>query len=275
MYKKQSILTQTVQQNRISLVPSLVPLLAALIVSIVTASLGAWQLRRADEKRDLASVRTQAEIGSAIALSGTESDFASLSSRKISVRGKFENDKTVFIDNRGYQGKAGVHVVTPFLIEGSNQRIAVLRGWSARDLQDRAKLPTIPALYDTIEISGLAQATLGKSFDLAKLGYVDPAQMAVPAATEHLWQQFDPKPYAQWLGTPMLPILLRQFSATNDGLVRDWARPADEVAKHQGYAVQWFALSGVTIVLWFYLVVIRPRRLLRMQATEQTARQAL
>jgi surfeit locus 1 family protein len=271
MLKKQSILTQTVQQSRLSLVP----LLAAIVIALVTASLGAWQLRRADEKRNLAQIRNQAETGTAVVLTGTEPDFGVLSARKIAVRGKFENDRTIFIDNRGYQGKAGVHVVTPFLIEGSNQRVAVLRGWSPRDAQNRAKLPNVPTLYNTVEISGLAQATLGKSFDLAKLGYVDPAQMTVPASTEHLWQQFDPIPYAQWLGTPLLPIILRQFSPTNDGLIRDWARPADEVAKHHGYAVQWFALSGVTVVLWFYFAVIRPRRLLRLEASERAAKQAL
>jgi surfeit locus 1 family protein len=251
MLKKQSILTQTARQNKIAVVP----LVAALVVAITTAMLGSW--------------RNQAEAGVPVKISGTSTDVSALASKKISVRGTFENDRTVYIDNRSYQGKAGLHVVTPLLIEGSNQRIAVLRGWVERNAQDRNRLPDIPALYDTLEISGLAQSTLGKSLDLAHLSYVDPAQMAVPASTERLWPQFDPKPYGKWLGADVLPITLRQFSNTNDGLIRDWSRPTDEVAKHHGYAVQWFALSGLTVVLWFYYVVIRPRRLMRLQASER------
>jgi surfeit locus 1 family protein len=265
MLKKTPILTQAVQGKSLALIP----MLAAIVIAVTAAALGGWQLRRADEKRDLAQTRALAETGTAIALTGTETNFGVLASRKVAVRGKFENDKTVFIDNRGYQGKAGLHVITPFVIEGSRQRVAVLRGWVPRDTQDRNALPTVPDLFNTLDISGLAQPTLGKSFDLARLGYVDPADMPVPEQTQRLWSQFDPKPYSQWLGAPVLPIILRQFSATNDGLVRDWARPADEVAKHHGYAVQWFALSGLTVVLWFYFVIIRPRRLMRLQATQR------
>ncbi len=265
MLKKQFILTQTAQQKRYSLIP----LITAVIVSLTAASLGAWQLRRADEKRVLAQVRSEAQTGQAINMTGADTHWGAMASKKISVRGKFENERTIYIDNRGYQGKAGFHVVTPLVLEGSNQRLAVLRGWVERNLQDRNKLPSLPEIANTIEVNGLVQGTLGKSFDLEKLGYADPAEMKVPEQTQRLWQQFDPKPYGQWVGASMLPVILRQFSATDDGLVRDWARPADEVAKHHGYAVQWFALSGLAVVLWFYFSVIRPRRFMRLEAAQR------
>jgi surfeit locus 1 family protein len=43
-------------------------------------------------------------------------------------------------------------------------------------------------------------------------------------------------------------------------LLRDWPKPATDVHKHYGYAFQWFALSALTVILYVWFQVLRPRR---------------
>ena len=45
-----------------------------------------------------------------------------------------------------------------------------------------------------------------------------------------------------------------------DGLARDWPAPAADVHKHYGYAFQWFSLSALTVILYVWFQVLRPRR---------------
>jgi surfeit locus 1 family protein len=255
------------------------PTLAALLVLIATFMLGSWQVRRAAEKQAVADQRELSDrkaplvykpLGKAASGTATTTHLAQLENQRITVRGVFEPERSVFIDNRTYKGQAGFHVVTPFRLDNNLnasqplavvQRIAVLRGWIAADIKDRNALPALKLLPEgSVEITGLAQQNLGKVFDLTSLRSADPSLMVVPSASTRLWQQFDLKPYRQWLGDELEPILLRQFSALDDGLVRDWPQPASGISKHQGYAFQWFCLSALTAGLWVYFVLIRPSR---------------
>jgi surfeit locus 1 family protein len=45
-----------------------------------------------------------------------------------------------------------------------------------------------------------------------------------------------------------------------DGLQRDWTPLDSGVAKHYGYAFQWFALCGLIMVLYAWFQFIAPRR---------------
>jgi len=43
------------------------------------------------------------------------------------VAGKYISEKQIFIDNKIYQGKTGVHVMTPFKLQSSEYSILVKR----------------------------------------------------------------------------------------------------------------------------------------------------
>ncbi len=54
--------------------------------------------------------------------------------------------------------------------------------------------------------------------------------------------------------------MIEQHSALEDGLVRDWP-PADAgVAMHESYALQWYSLAALSIVLLFGLNFRREKR---------------
>ena len=254
---------------------SIIPTLAAVLVTVLTLSLGSWQLRRADEKTQLAQVRDSAASAAPITIGPQIAKAQLLDNKRVVATGVFELERSVFIDNRTHNGRAGFHVVTPLRIDGMDggkssgnssstssstsdgtiTRIAVLRGWVPRNIQDRNQLPSLKPIDGSVTITGLAQISLGKAFDLTQLKSIDPAQMIVPNSSQRIWQQFAVEPYAKWLGgpSPLQPVLIRQLVNIDDGLIRDWPQPANDVNKHLGYAFQWFGLSALTVFLWgFY-----------------------
>jgi surfeit locus 1 family protein len=42
---------------------------------------------------------------------------------------------------------------------------------------------------------------------------------------------------------PLAAFVVQQTSASDDRLVRRWARPVAGVDRHRGYAFQWYALA--------------------------------
>jgi surfeit locus 1 family protein len=237
-----------------------IPALAALVVIVVTASLGNWQLRRADEKSAILKAREDAARSTPMQLQAADLANlvpAQLAQKPLQLNGVFETERSVFIDNRSLNGKAGFHVVTPIKIDGTEQRVAVLRGWVARDIRDVTQVPVLQPTA-TVQVIGVVETNLGRQFDLKTLSNIDPSQMPVPAKTQKIWTQFDPKPYAQWSGLAIAPIIVRQTSALEDGLVRQWTVKADDVSKHHGYAAQWFAMSATTLLLWLYFGLVKP-----------------
>lgn len=225
---------------------ALIPALAAVVVILLTAALGRWQLQRADEKARAASQREAALAQAPVQLTPGLRP-AGLEGALLDVRGTWVADKTIFLDNRTRKGVAGFHVVTPLRLEALEGRdvmhVLVLRGWVARDVIDRTRLPSITTPEVPVRLEGLGLQTLAQPMRLARGSDVDPD-------TPRIWQHLDPDHYAKWSGLALHPLMVRQLSDTNDALMRDWTLPGSGEDKHRAYAFQWFAMSAVTALLW-------------------------
>jgi cytochrome oxidase assembly protein ShyY1 len=226
--------------------------LAAAVVVATTASLGAWQLRRADEKAALQAGRDAALAQPPIDLAAAPSGAGALDGRRVTVEGTFDAGRTVFLDNRTHSGVAGFHVLAPLRIAGTDRTVMVLRGWIARDVADRTRLPPLRTPDGPVRIEGLALAELPQPMLLASGGEGE--------AGGRILQRYDAGAYARWSGLEPLPIVVRQLSEAPDGLVRDWVQPGAGVDKHLGYAFQWFAMSAVAAGLWLWFGVLSGRR---------------
>ena len=240
--------------------PALIPTAAAAVVIAITVSLGNWQLRRAHEKAALQARRDAAMAAPAVTLGAAVVDPAALDGRRLSVEGTFDAARTVFLDNRTRNGVAGFHVLSPLRIapatadDVSARHVLVLRGWIARDAADPRRIPALRTPTGPVGIEGLALADLRQPIVLgggdAALGNSSP-----------IWQHFEAGTYARWSGLTLQPILVRQTSALDDGLERDWVQPGGGVEKHRAYAFQWYAMATATAGLWLWLGVLRrPRR---------------
>lgn len=171
--------------------------------------------------------------------------------RRVQVRGSFVPERTVFIDNRTRKGVAGFHVVTPVRIEDSQVHVLVLRGWVARDPRERTRLPRVPTPDGPVEVEGLGQATIAQVLELQ--------QAPVPGPGDRLWQNLDFDRFRAWSGLTVLPLMIRETGAREDGLVRELPPVGDDVAKHRGYAFQWYAMAVASLGIWVFLTFFRRR----------------
>jgi cytochrome oxidase assembly protein ShyY1 len=234
-----------------------VPTIAAAAAIVTTVALGQWQLQRARDKAEQQRERAEALARAPIPIGPSDRDSSALDGRRVRVEGRFVADRTVFLDNRTRQGVAGFHVVTPVRLEhaaanGADAHVLVLRGWIARDPRERTRAPPLVTPPGRVTIDGLALADLPQP---VVLGPVEPE-----GAAAAIWQRLDLDVFRRWSNLDLLPVVVRQTSALDDGLARDWAEPGSAVDRHRGYAFQWFALAAAVAAAWLWFVVLRPRR---------------
>lgn len=224
--------------------------IAALIVAVagfaLTISLGNWQSRRGDAKEslqaewDAAQRQAPVDVASPAAL---ESVAAALP-RRVRLRGAFVPSATVYLDNRLRQGVAGFDLVTPLAIGDGLPLVLVDRGWIARDMHDRARMPAAPAPEGDVVIEGLAVARLAQLLELGGR-----QEERIPG----IWQNLDFGTFERVHGKSVARFVVQQTSDVPDGLRRDRPRPAAGVEKHRGYALQWYSLAALIagLTVWF------------------------
>jgi cytochrome oxidase assembly protein ShyY1 len=227
-----------------------IPFVAALVVAAIGISLGQWQTRRAQEKEAIEAKMTARETATPTSMGAEPVNLDELEYRRVLVRGEFVRDWPLYLDNRPYQGKAGLYVLMPFKIAGSHMHVLVARGWIARNPVDRTRLPPIETPAGTVELEAFVQRGTGH---VLQLGSAEPLR---PGA---IVQNVEVADVAQAAKLSMQLCILEQSSDTQDRLVRDWPRPSAGVEKHRGYAFQWYALAA-TAILFFVVTGFRRGR---------------
>ena len=236
--------------NRASVV-----LAAACLVVAGTARLGVWQLDRAAQKVALQSaIDTRRDLPPlpSEALASTEEALQEQVHRQVTLRGRWQREHTLFLENRQMAGQPGFFVLTPFtLVDGST--LIVQRGWIPRDPDDRARVRAPPLSDDEAVVTGRIAPPPSRLFEF------DGAGSGV------VRQNLELASFSREIGLKLRPLSVLQLSEDPDlgggpALLRDWPRPATDVHKHYGYAFQWFALSALTVILYVWFQVLRPRR---------------
>ncbi len=239
--------------GRLSMRRALV-LVAAVLLAALTARLGLWQLDRAAQKEHLqASIDSRRDLpvlpASALALA--PGDAESQHHRRIELRGQWLPEQTVFLENRQMQGRPGFFVLTPLgLPDGS--AVIVQRGWLPRDPVDRTRVsaPTPPG--GEVTVRGRIAPPPARLYDFDG------------GASGAIRQNLHLQGFAIETGLRLRPLSVLESAAPRadpgDGLARDWPAPAATVHKHYGYAFQWFSLSALTVILYVWFQVLRPRR---------------
>jgi surfeit locus 1 family protein len=231
----------------------LIVLLAAVAGVLATARLGLWQLDRAAQKREWdSSLHERGTLAPIRAdeLARNDKQMASQLHRRIELRGRWMAANTVFLDNRPMNGRAGFIMTTPLLI-GPGDAVLIQRGWIARDAADPRLLPPLPTATGDVSVTGRIAWPPSHMVELA------------PSASGSIRQNLELGAYGREIGVPLRPLSVLQDAdpGRNDGLLHQWPSPASDVAKHNGYAFQWFALSVLIagLYVWFQLIVTRRR----------------
>lgn len=197
-----------------------------------TVLLGEWQLRRAAQKIAIEQSWDAAHRAAPLELRGAAglNAVAQQLPRRVRLRGVFEHEHTVWLDNRALEGRAGFLVVTPLRLQ-DGQRILINRGWAPRDPSDRTRLAPIGRPAGLVEIEGMAVAGVPRVYQLGE-GEAGPIR-----------QNLDIESLRTALGAPVASFVVEQSSSLDDALDRRRHSPMSDVDRHRGYAFQWFALA--------------------------------
>lgn len=214
------------------------------VLVAVFISLGHWQWRKYEIKTQLQAELDARSHAAVVAMPTTSTDAESLRYRHVSLRGEFETERQILIDNRVHREQAGYHVVTPLRLAGSDMRVLVNRGWIPADA-NHSVVPEVAAPTGVVELTGIATVPGSRFFTLA------------PTATgwQPVWQNLDLGAYAAAVSWPVQPVVVQLDADAPHGFAREWPRPDERADMHRSYALQWFgfALSSIGIWLWFVL----------------------
>jgi surfeit locus 1 family protein len=260
--------------------------LAAVLAMAATAWLGAWQLRRAATKEaltqsilDKSSQEVLVDIAQAainIGANGTASTptIAPLLQRRVNIQGRWLHDHTVFLDNRYMDDRVGFYVVTPLqlLQAPTNTVVWVQRGWVPRNALDRNALPQLPQEQGAVAVQGRLVESVSRVY---ALGDETSARASLAARASWIWQNLPQTslgntvtvlPFAVLQTAPETMAASPNLAANTttaspaSHLRREWPAPDSGVARHYGYAFQWFAMCTGIACLFIWFQLIAPRR---------------
>lgn len=165
--------------------------------------------------------------------------------RRLQITGKFIDKYQIYIDNKIHQDRVGYYVVTPMQIGHSDQYVLVNRGWVPMG-KTRADLPKINTPGNTVTITGIAKY---HTKDVVSFGEGNRSNKGWPAVVRWV----DIKAVSRETKLNFVPFLLLLDPESHYGFVRHWKFINMPPAKHMSYAVQWFAMALVLVLI--YLIV--------------------
>ncbi|CAN5339101.1 SURF1 family protein [soil metagenome] len=224
-----------------------IPFVATLVAMAIGISLGQWQSWRAAEKESIELKLRERGTAAPIVVSSAPASIDAIEYRQVLVTGEFVRDWPLYLDNRPHKGTAGLHVLLPLKLAGSDMHVMVARGWIPRNQSDRAKLPPLVTPSGVVEIQGLVKRNAGHVMQLGQAEKLQPGAIV---------QNLDLGEFAAASKLRMQAFILEQQNDSGDGLLHDWPRPSSGIDKHRGYAFQWYGLSA-TAFLFFVVTGFR------------------
>ncbi len=208
--------------------------------------LGYWQLERAEEKQQLLTVYQQQRNLPAqkFSLSSTKkiADYQS-----IVLEGEYLHQYYWLLDNKPRSGKVGYEVIMPLKVEGGI--VLINRGWVVAP-RLRGELPEITTPTETVKIQGY---------------FYQASKNAIFVNTESDWLEQWPKRVLQLsvataeqnINSAIYEKILRISSHSDGAFITDWPVINTLPEKHQGYAVQWFAMAIALLLLYLWALYKR------------------
>lgn len=234
--------------------------LSALVAMGVTASLGRWQLSRAEQKQaqqavlDARADEPELDHDDLQALQYPLPE--TLMHRRVFVQGFWRPQYTVWLENRSHHGQAGYWVLTPLQLD-ADTAVLVQRGWAPRISQDRTVLPPVQTSLEVVEVEGVLSAGPSRLLSLGE--EVAGESVTTASGSSKIRQNLTLEQFRQDSGIPVLAYVI-QTDDDDEGLRRDWPAVGSTADKNLGYAFQWFALCALLFVLTLWFQFIQPAR---------------
>ncbi len=225
------------------------PTIVVVLGMILLARLGFWQLERLEERR-AANVELIAALESDPLDLNSEvlgADLSALENQEIVATGVYDLDEQIILKVQNWQGRAGVHLITPLLLAGSDTAVLVDRGWIPQSDVDDGLVAT----YDVTEqvaLAGYIALSQIISRNQGKTNVTAPQSERYRVDIEAIQPQleYDIVPVYVIESPPADPVDELPFNAVRDVEVTE--------GSHLGYALQWFSFTIMLAVI--YLVYV-------------------
>ena len=221
----------------------------ALCVTLTFAllvNLGFWQLGRAEEKRALQREMLARQelppmpLGQVQPRSGSlsEAQVAEIENLRVSVSGRYWNEGSFLVAFQFFNGAPGFELVTPFLVDGTEETLLVSRGWIAPGPGDDG-MPFI------VPVEGEQTLTGQLHVPATVVGTTQVEGEAWPLRLRRM----DLTRAAEVLDRSVLPWVLR-LSADAAGVhARHWPAVTVSTRSNIQYALQWFGMALVVLLV--------------------------
>ena len=212
----------------------LVPSILILATMAFLASLGFWQLDRADQKRTIEASIQKANTG-VVELIVNQNELLNKEYYEVRLQGSYVSDKQFIYDNQIVDQASGYYVLTPFVLTGQSNAIMINRGfipWNGR----RDQLADIAVDYAPREI----KIQVSKPIKRIELKTSD-----ISNQFPVLIQAIDFDVIEEISSTSFVDVIGLLDPSSDDGFVRKWEPYTGSIEKHIGYAIQWFLMALV------------------------------
>jgi surfeit locus 1 family protein len=227
--------------------------LLVILAVIVLINLGFWQLRRLEQRRTLNEAILEGLNAPVIVLTGEVVDSEAVHYHRVSAVGIFDNDESIVIRNRPFQGRPGVRLVVPLKIEGNDRAVLVDRGWIPLDesTQDRRRI------YDengTVTVEGIAY----KAQTRPDRWLIPTDPTPGPGETRlDEWFRVDIERIQAQLPYSLLPIFIKESPDEKAAPDMPPLREEDielSEGSHLSYALQWFSFALILVIVYGVLI---------------------
>lgn len=214
-------------------------LLIVLLVATFIA-LGFWQIDRLAWRRGV-----NAELRAALAQPPLDLNavrdsaaLATLPAQPVTARGAFDYAEQIALRFQTSALGRGVHLVAPFVLDGTQTAVLVDRGWIDNATWEAGGAAAYDEPLTTVD--GILQRS-------------QPLPRGLAPATEHQTAVFQLNVAELQAQMPyeLLPIYVLQTAARNDPTARPYRTPyTPDIGEgnHLSYAVQWFSFAAIAVV---------------------------
>lgn len=230
--------------GRLRIQADLRALVAGALLLALLLTLGFWQLSRAAEKSALqARWMARSELPAVapdVLLS--EPDQSQHADRLLSWRGRFTPGYYLLLDNRIHQGRVGYHVIA--LASAGDLLVPVNLGWIAGD-PARRTVPEPVVASGEIDIKGRVYVPTAPTLMLVE----QVAPETLPALVQTLYWEDWQRRLSALAEAPLFPYEVRIDPVSPLAFSAEWSVVNQSNATHIGYALQWFAMALVLLII--------------------------
>jgi len=209
----------------------------------ILVSLGCWQMERAKEKQKMFEARMSASQQIPINITSL-SESTAQSFLPVTAQGHFLPGKHILLDNQIMKGRAGYYVYSVLQLDNKNANLMIVnRGWVLAPA-DRSQVPVITDVPGKVVANGYLWRPGKPSFVLGNYIHTEQWPKIIQSVNFDDIQAI--------LKQDVYPWTLVLNAGDNAEYPEAKYKMAMSSDKHTGYAVQWFCMALVLVIMYLY-----------------------